>query len=350
MRVFSCGNCGQRTYFENVRCERCGTTLGFLPDRRELHAFRPVPDAGEECWTPVAPEVPGRFRRCANWIDYDVCNWMVPEASPQRYCLACRLNDVIPDLGQPGNLQLWARLEAAKRRVVDDLMAIGMEVVPKSDDPERGLAFRFLAELPGSDEPATTGHEDGIITVNLAEADDAERERRRAALHEPYRTLVGHFRHESGHYYWDLLIAGNEEVLSPFRELFGDERADYQEALRRHYDQGPPPDWRERFVTAYAAMHPWEDWAETWAHYLHVRSTLETAEAVGIRAAPSCEAASLPDPVFDDLLACWNPLTEALNELNRSMGLPDLYPFVLSPPAVDKLRFVHDVVSRRRTA
>ena len=345
MRVFSCQSCGQRTYFDNVRCERCGAPLGFVPAIRELSALRPAV-AGGEVWSALGSEALGPLRRCGNWVDRDVCNWMVPAADPEWYCTACRLNELIPDLSQPGNLQLWARLESAKRRVLYGLMALGLPVLPKRVDPG-GLAFRFLADpgLPGEPGSATTGHADGVITVNVAEADDAVREERRLRLHEPYRTLVGHFRHESGHYYWDRLLAGDEHLLRAFRDRFGDEGADYPSALQRHYEQGPPGDWNDAYVTAYATVHPWEDWAETWAHYLHLVDTLETATALGVTVPDPDGGPPGPTTPFDALLARWTILTVALNELNRSMGQPDLYPFVLPPPAVAKLRFVHEVVS-----
>jgi hypothetical protein len=199
-----------------------------------------------------------------------------------------------------------------------------------------------------------SGHANGVITLNIAEADDAERERRRLALHEPYRTLVGHFRHESGHYYWDLLIREGAS-LGAFRDLFGDERSDYGQALQEHYTHGPAPDWQLRFVTAYASVHPWEDWAETWAHYLHMIDTLEMAAACGLLLRPGRpdEPALQPvtesvpgTPSFKDLIDRWFPLTYVLNNLNRGLGLPDGYPFVLSTPAVEKLQFVHEVIAK----
>jgi hypothetical protein len=379
VQVFRCQWCGQRTFFPNVRCERCGTMLGFLPGRMELWALHQAEgvetpdDPEDDVWTPVDLDAGGRFRRCGNWIDHDVCNWMVPSGLPDRLCAACRLNEVIPDLGAPGNLERWARLEAAKRRVIYNLLHLGLPVVPRTVDPERGLAFRFMADPPeGEGPPVMTGHAGGVVTINVAEADDAVREQRRVQLGEPYRTLVGHLRHELGHYYWDRLVAPDEDVLAAFRALFGDERQPYQEALQRHYDQGPPPEWRDRFVTAYATMHPWEDWAETWAHYLHMTATLETAESMGVSASgvsddPAAPGASgsegkssplrvlrigslAPEPEpeggsFDALLVRWLPLTLVLNELNRSMGTLDPYPFVLSTPAIEKLRFVHEVVA-----
>jgi hypothetical protein len=198
-----------------------------------------------------------------------------------------------------------------------------------------------------------------VITVNLAEADDAERERRRLAMHEPYRTLLGHFRHEAGHYYWDRLIR-DSGWIEEFRRLFGDDREDYAAALRRHYDDGPRADWQTQFVSAYASVHAWEDWAETWAHYLHITDSLETASACGLGLRPTGRNARQIRPrfsleeaenaSFDDMMSDWFAMTYVLNSLNRGLGLKDLYPFVLSSPAIEKLRFVHRVCTEAPAA
>jgi hypothetical protein len=236
------------------------------------------------------------------------------------------------------------------------LEQLGLSVKSKAEDPDNGLAFQFFSdEDTPDDKPALTGHDEGLITVNIAEADDAERERRRVQLHEPYRTLLGHFRHEIGHYYWDRLIRDSSQ-LEPFRALFGDERIDYAQALKDYYGSGgPPPSWQQSFVSAYATTHPWEDWAETWAHYLHITDTLETAAACGLSLRPQHDNEPALDHIalqtadrsvaFDQLIADWFPVTYVLNNLNRGMGLPDAYPFVLSAPAIEKLRFVHDVIA-----
>jgi hypothetical protein len=282
-----------------------------------------------------------------------VCNWLVPAEDPDALCRACRLNLVIPPLADPSARPAWARLEAAKRRLVYSLLHLGLPVEPKGRSPERGLGFSFLQDRQGA--PVSTGHEGGVITINVAEADDAFRERVRVSLGEPYRTLLGHFRHEVGHYYWARLVE-RSRWLARCRDLFGDERADYAAAVKRHYDGGAPPDWPTRFVSAYASTHPWEDWAETFAHYLHMVDTLETARAHGLSVRPEAAAGAgtLQAPAlstrrldfhdFDDLLRGFAPVTLALNDLNRSMGLADPYPFVLCPAAVEKLRFVHDVI------
>jgi hypothetical protein len=290
---------------------------------------------------------------CQNGWEHEVCNWAVPAAEAEPYCRACRLNQTIPNLGDPAAKEAWHRLEIAKRRLLCTLFDLRLPVESKAVDPERGLAFSFLKNE--GDAIVFTGHNDGLITINIAEADDPFREKTRVQMGETYRTLLGHFRHEIGHYYWDRLIADGP-WLAGFRSRFGDERADYGEAQQRHYQSGPPPDWGRHFVSAYASMHPWEDWAETWAHYLHMSDTLETARAYGLalRPRPTSDGASHPvstlavrrlDPhSFDDLVSGWVPLAVALNSLNRSMGLADPYPFVLSEAAIEKLRFAHQVI------
>jgi hypothetical protein len=261
------------------------------------------------------------------------------------------LTRVIPDLNSEENKKAWFKLETAKRRLVYSLLEHDLPLRTKAEDPANGLAFELKADPP--DGPRVlTGHDDGVITLNIDEADDVQREKRRLSMHEPYRTLLGHFRHEIGHYYWDRLIK-NSSRLEDYRRLFGDEQADYNAALKLHYDNGPRANWNEQFVSAYASVHSWEDWAETWAHYLHMTDTLETAAACGLSLQPNRK----DDPVlkkqkvkpvqrqsFDEIITNWFPLTFALNSLNRGMGLSDAYPFVLPTPAVDKLRFVHETI------
>jgi hypothetical protein len=354
MRSFSCSECQQLVFFENVACTRCGTKLAYLPDHMLVSPIR----AEDEIVVALAPGAKGeRYRLCRNSVDHGACNWAVPERDDDPYCLACRLNVVIPDLSDPEAMTAWIRLEKAKRRLMHTLIALDLPIESRREQPSGGLAFSFKKELPGS-EQVFTGHSDGLITINVAEADDPFREKMRAQMGETYRTLVGHFRHEVGHYYWDRLIRDGEH-LPRFRELFGDERADYGESLARHYAKGPPPDWQNNFVSAYASMHPWEDWAETFAHYLHMVDALDTARAFGValRAKPIEKAGMRPVRAqqldfdhFDDLISAWFPLTIALNSFNRGMGLPDLYPFVLGERTSAKLRFVHDVIERYSVA
>ncbi|TXK61014.1 zinc-binding metallopeptidase family protein [Alkalisalibacterium limincola] len=350
MRLFSCGRCGQRLYFENVSCTRCGATLGFLPDRLELVA---LDEAGDGLW-----QLPGeatQYRMCVNYARHAACNWMVAAHDEHGHCPACRLNHTIPDLGVEGNIELWREMETEKRRLVYSLMRLNLPMAPRSDGPG-GLAFDFLADSvePFSERgKVLTGHAGGLITINIKEADPAERERLRGQMDEPYRTLLGHFRHESGHYFWDRLVR-DTSWLPEYRALFGDETLDYGEALERHYKHGAPADWQERFISSYATMHPWEDWAETWAHYLHIIDTLETAWQFGLRSQPTTgdDRSGVVRHDFDPyresraetLIEHWLPLAFALNSLNRSMGHEHAYPFVISPAVGEKLGFIHRVI------
>lgn len=298
-----------------------------------------------------------RYRFCAN-AKFVVCNWLVPADGPDVFCRACRLNRTIPDFDVPEKIVLWQRLETAKHGLVYGLLCLGLPVVSKFDDPEKGLAFDFLAgsgALFQEGPPIMTGHARGLITIDIAEADDAERERQRQDMAEPYRTLLGHFRHEIGHHYWERLIRGSV-WHGAFRELFGDERQDYAAALSQHYTEGPPLDWQDNHVSGYASAHPWEDFAETWAHYMHIVDILETASTFGLQIDPQVgRDKDLGmvinfDPYrqhdFDALIKAWMLLTYAVNSLNHSMGQPDLYPFVLAPAALGKLRFVHGLIKR----
>ncbi len=354
MNVFHCDHCDQLVFFENTVCVKCGNTLAYLPDLADMGSLSP---AGENLWRSPLPVTEGRlYRLCENYTAHNVCNWVVPEEDPNIYCQSCRLTRVIPNLSRPAHKEAWYKLEVAKRRLIYSLLVLGCPLESKLEQPESGLAFEFLADPEIEGEPKVlTGHADGVITLNIAEADDLERERRRLGLHEPYRTLLGHFRHEVGHYYWDRLIKGSPRI-DDYRELFGDERQDYAQALQHHYNFGPRADWQDRHVSAYASVHPWEDWAETWAHYLHMTDTLETASACGLTLRPGRAneptlkepPPALPDArftAFDRLIDAWYPLTYVLNNLNRGLGLPDGYPFVLSPPAVEKLKFVHETVN-----
>jgi hypothetical protein len=298
------------------------------------------------------PKSDAAYKLCGNYTNHAVCNWAMPAAEDDPFCVSCRLNRVIPDLSLPGNRDAWAKVELAKRRTIYSLLALGLPVLPKTQDPNGGLAFEFLADDPVSGRPVMTGHDEGVIVLNVIEADDSEREKRRNQLNEPYRTLLGHFRHEVGHYFWDRLVQGRPALME-FRRLFGDETISYQDAMRRYYAQGAPLNWRDRFISAYATMHPWEDWAECWAHYLHMTDTLETASACGLSLTPQRKdepslATSKARRSFDELVADWFPLTHVLNNLNRGLGLPDGYPFVLPPTAVEKLRFIHELIGAAR--
>lgn len=359
MKAFSC-RCGQPIFFHNLFCVACGCDIGYDPVARTLGTIeQPKPGL----WTRVgdAREPAPRFRTCLHRTAAAACNWLVPADEPEAVCLACRLTRTIPRLDRPKNAERLRDIEAAKRRMLFGLQNLDLPIEPKADpESPSGIAFDLLESFPGK--PVLTGHANGLITINVAEADDDYREKNREALREPYRTVLGHLRHEVGHYYWDVLMR-DSDWLEPCRALFGDERASYAEALERHYNHGAPADWANSFISSYATMHPWEDWAETWAHFLHIRSTLETVTAFGVdisasrfRATPFTRealyllAGGAPDDEFLKWINAWVVLTATFNEVARSMGQPDVYPFVLNGPAVTKLHFVHTVVNARRSA
>jgi hypothetical protein len=357
MKTFHCTHCQSLVFFENVTCLNCGHTLAYLPDQDVMAALS---EAGDGLW-----HVEGRgaraetYRLCTNYSQQNVCNWAVPQDDPNALCRSCRLTRVIPDLTPEGK-EAWARLESAKRRLVHSLINLQLPLAPKDDSNPEGVTFEFLKDSTqpnGDNQRVLTGHDNGLITINVAEADDVEREKQRKQQHEPYRTLLGHFRHEIGHYYWDRLIRDSDR-LQAFRELFGDEQADYGEALKRHYEQGPPPNWAEQYISTYATSHPWEDWAESWAHFLHMADALETAGESGLMlkpkradepalAAPKTSAAVM-DNGFDSMIERWLPLTYVMNNLSRGLGLPDSYPFVLTEPVIAKLRFIYDTIALSR--
>ena len=357
-RSYTC-QCGKPVFFRNSACLSCGAQLGYDPELTTLIAL-------EEGDTPGSLVRHGdtggkHYQRCANFDTAAGCNWLLPHGSTEPLCRACCVNRTIPDQSDPQNQMLWGRIELAKRRLMSQLLDLGLPALSKEkEDPEHGLAFDFLRALP-DEPPVMTGHANGVITLNVEEADDAVREKVRAAMHEPYRTLLGHLRHEVGHYYWDRLI-WDSPWLDDFRTLFGDERESYADALKRHYDNGAPPDWDQRFVSTYASSHPWEDWAETWAHYLHIEDTLVTALSFGLGAGDveidtepfTKDVLWQPDVAgaseFLELVNAWVELTGVLNELSRSMGVHDFYPFVLNRPVVAKLQFIHCVVREARAA
>jgi hypothetical protein len=325
MRTFACQNCGPLVFFENSNCLNCEAKLGFEPGENSVVTLL---DVGDDAQLDRFDGEPGTFFRCAN-AGLVRCNWLV--ADEGELCASCALTRTRPADGDTHGLERLAAAEAAKRWLLFELRELGL--------PLEGLAFDLLSS---ENEPVTTGHADGLITLDLAESDDARREQRRLQMSEPYRTLLGHMRHEVGHFYFPILTAEGD-ALERARELLGDETADYSEALERHYEQGPPDDWMQSHVSAYATMHPSEDWAETFAHYLHIRDTLQTAaeyrmqvggpDAVA-RVKPITELRAAPrdgDLPFAEILSEWIPMTYALNALNRSMGHSDLYPFVLGP-------------------
>ncbi|HTI09684.1 MAG TPA: putative zinc-binding peptidase [Puia sp.] len=364
MKLYSCQNCGQLLYFENSFCISCQHPVGFDADRLLMITL-------EKTETGVAPENEGIagfaditdktvfYTFCRN-AGFGTCNWLIPARQAHPFCQACQLNRIIPPLSDPEMWDRWKRIEMAKHRLVYSLLRLRLPLFPKTaggmegvPDTESGIAFDFMADVPAG-QRVMTGHAGGVITLNIEEADEVERVRNKRDLGEKYRTLLGHLRHETGHYYWDQLIRDSPS-LPAFRLLFGDERPDYGEALQNYYRQGAPESWVDHFISPYASAHPWEDWAETWSHYMHLIDTLETAYAFGISIHPGkareLKADIREDPYlikdFHEIIELWLPLTFAINSLNRSMGHPDFYPFVISPVIVEKLRFIHERVRSR---
>lgn len=337
MRDFNCPNCGQRLAFENSTCLKCGSALGFSLDQMALLVISEGGDSTDHTGFVDAAE----YQLCAN-LRLAECNWLVPVNTPRLLCASCVLTSERPNDADTAGLAEFARAEAAKRRLIVELHELKLPIIGRDQDPDYGLAFRLLSSAR---EKVLTGHENGVITLDLAEGDDVHREQLRVEMDEPYRTLLGHFRHEIGHYYFYRLIDPNSDHLARFNELFGDPDADYQEALDRHYSEGAPEGWQKTFVSSYATMHPAEDWAETFAHYLHIRDTLDTSAWCGLASASATfDRPPLGPSAFRNIIEMWLPLSWSLNMVNRSMGHDDLYPFVLPVAVLDKMQFIHNVV------
>jgi len=335
MKLFNCPACGNIVYFENRACAACRSHLAYSPRATAMITWKDAPP-----------------RLCTN-AAHQACTWIVDDH--EEFCRACRHNGTVPDLSSAERMAGWQELEDAKHKLFYSLLRWKLPLRTRAEDPEHGLIFHFLADDPSTSAKVMTGHANGVITIALAEADAIERERRRLEMGEPYRTLLGHFRHEVGHHYWDLLVRDGGQ-LDACRVLFGDDREDYAEALRAHYEHGAPSDWHAHFVSAYATTHPWEDFAETWAHYLHIVDTLEMASEFGMQVKPSLDrlgglsAAIDFDPYiaedFEKIANAWFPFVFAMNSVNRAMGVSDLYPFILSPAVLRKLGFIHGLVQR----
>jgi hypothetical protein len=337
VRTFSCDACGNTLFFENDTCLRCSNKVGFRADKLTMVTVERAHSSG--------------ITQCRNWSERNACNWYATSDGVQGagYCVACSFDEIVPDLSDPQRLALWTETERAKRRLIYTLLTLGLPLGPSAN--KQGLRFRLLADErvdtgavdPPEQGAVIIGHDQGRLTMNVVEADDAHREAMRKRLNEPYRTMLGHLRHEVGHYYWYRLVDGTE-LIDGFRALFGDERADYAAALAAHYERAPTDGWQESFVSSYASAHPWEDFAETWAHYIHIVDTLDTASDAQLGLKGRAISAPLPlaaERPFAAMLGDWLPLAIALNQLNRSMGMRDVYPFALTDRVVEKLAFVH---------
>ncbi|MGA9276145.1 zinc-binding metallopeptidase family protein [Ilumatobacter sp.] len=348
MQPFSCSVCGQVVFFDNSTCLRCGSPLGYVRRERRVVALVEVDGGVHQAGVPET-----LYRRCANQ-KVARCNWLLDPEDVGDLCASCRLTTVRPRDDEFDAIEAFADAEMAKRRLLHQLDILGLPLIARDDDDTGGVAFEFLSSRQ---QQVMTGHDGGVITLDLSESDDAHREFMRQQLGEPYRTVLGHLRHEIGHYYWPSLVLDAGRIES-FRALFGDERNSYQEALNDHYDDGDAessdpdrPTWTNTHVSEYATMHPWEDWAETFAHYLHIRAGLHTARSYGIKIGePALTAARETYAPDDDVevgqtVQAWLGLTLGLNAMSRSIGQGDLYPFVLSAGVINKLDFVHRCVT-----
>lgn len=331
MRLFACSNCATRVYFDNSTCLACGLAIAFAPERLAMVAL----DA--------------EHLACAQRTTSEGCNWVAAGI----VCRACELTD---STSVAGTGDLRARAEAAKRHLLYTLLQLDIPFAPKRDGADTS-GLRFVWTWPGPAQTNRTGHADGTITLDLNEADDARREAARVNFGEPQRTVLGHLRHELSHHLCQRYIDGREHVEA-FRVRFGDEREDYAVALQTHYAQGPPANWQQQFISAYASAHPWEDWAETCAHYLLMVDAVETATAWGLSlsatgtgtdsAVAAADAAA--SPIDQLVFERWLPMTLFMNAMSRSFGLNDTYPYLLPEPVVAKLRFVQAVLARRGNA
>lgn len=327
MKAFSCRLCANALFFENSVCMSCMTPQAYARSERAIvpvdETGKYVDAAGLEWWVCSSLYLSG-------------CTWLT-ELEGGR-CFACSLTRLRPNDSDARGLAGFVDAERAKRHLIVELDDLDVRVVPKSEDPENGLTFDMLSQVNGK---VVMGHDHGVITIDVSESDPAHREKVRVTLDEPYRTMLGHFRHEVGHYLEWQCVRG--PLVEECRRIFGDERASYQEAIDRHYSKGPPGDWAQQYISTYATMHPYEDFAETFAHFLHIRDTIDTAKEQGLIVVDQRGFRSFRDLVG----AVWIPLSTALNQINRSMGREDLYPFVIPSDVLDKLDFVASLMTRR---
>lgn len=346
MKIFQCGHCDYPLYFENIICENCNHLSGYRDSDRKMLTFA----LGASL---LSDREKIEYKFCKN-KEYEVCNWLVEKGDSNDYCNACQLNRTIPNLSNKKNFEKWKNLEIAKHRLIYQLQKIGLALPSKMSNDE-GLCFDFISRQ--NNPKIMTGHYNGVITILLREADSVLREKMRKQFSESYRTLIGHLRHEVGHYFWDRLVAINKDVLAEFRVIFGNEQQNYSDALQKYYIEGAPQNWQESFISKYATSHAWEDWAETWAHYLHIMDMVETAHFFGLNVEPMDMLKNMKtkisfDPYtvkdFDEIISKSVPLSFAVNSINRAMGISDVYPFVITPGVVNKMKFIHGLLLPKR--
>lgn len=342
MRSFGCPQCRVNVSFEALVCEACGAELGYHPPSYRYYVI-----------TDGAADVHGeRWAQCANrdWA----CNWLVNPATGRTTCDSMEFIRGRPDSDDTVALEKLADAAHWLRRLIYQLDHLGLPL-DSYQDREGGLAFDMFSSL-ALGEPVTIGHANGVITIDLAETLDDRRERLRIKLGEPYRTMLGHLRHEVGHYYQSILVEQpGGQLLDECRALFGDERISYADEIARHYRFGAPEHWRDSHISEYATMHPWEDFAESFAHYLHITDTMETAGASGMMLSsqrindydgpPVSPRFDYGSEHFGAMLQDWHWVSTFFNRINRSMGKADLYPFEINEVVASKLAFVHKVVT-----
>lgn len=335
MNRFHC-KCGSEVFFDNTYCSQCGGDLGFNTKTQQLHSIYVEGDK----WV-IHSHQDVKYKVCEHRHNQLQCNWLIPAESTDNQCLACASTRTIPSLEKKENWWRWRSLESTKRRLFYSLLRLNLPIDTRSQGHEDGLSFDFLEDQRSNPlvavEHIYTGHNQGLITLNVAEADSSYREATREAMNEPYRTLLGHFRHEIGHFYWDRLIK-DKDYYAQFQKLFGDETVDYRSTVDFYYENGPLEGWQKYYISSYASAHPLEDWAETWSHYLLMIDTLETA--LSYELIPKLEK----DWLFDVWISEWVQLAVVLNALNRSTGNADAYPFVISDTVKQKLKFIHELM------
>ena len=319
MRAFGCEVCGAELFFENSVCVRCGSAVGYSREHGTLVAVtadRPI---------------------CAN-LNRCGCNWIADPASVLGLCFSCRLTRTRPaDADAVGLAQYWVA-EAAKRRLIFGLDELELPIM--ISDGFAGLAFDLLSSTQGK---IITGHLNGIITLDLAESNDSHREALRQSMDEPYRTVLGHFRHEIGHYYCQLL-ALTPDRRDEFRTLFGDETLSYEEALQRHYasrelassgrassSARTRPCIRSRIsrrcsATSCTSPTRCRRRGSSGCCRNRISATTSSRHAGTAR---KLRKSLLERPMAEVVGETWLPVSKGLNQINRSMGKPDLYPFVL---------------------
>ncbi len=350
VRRFNC-TCGNSVFFENNQCVACSSELGWCPVCAAIGPIIRESNGGYRCGHQTCGVA---LTKCYNYAHENVCNRCVVtshDVGGHTLCDYCRFNETIPDLSVKDNRKKWLRLERGKRRLLYTLDLLRLPYGDDRDGIESKLSFDFKDDVAperkwlwvmSKGEQVYTGHANGKITINLREADHVEREKARVSFNEAHRTVIGHFRHEIGHYYWDLLVKSQCEA--DCIAIFGDhDNPNYSEALEKYYKEGPAPGWEQSFVSNYATMHSWEDFAETFATYLDMISVLDTAFNMGFLMDMDVTSAD-----FKTMTDQYARLGVLFNEVNRSMGLLDLVPEILAPRIMEKMSFVHDLLRKNQ--